>query len=815
MKKFTLSILAIFMAAFVWTACIDDAVSPGVEALRNATAAYMNAKAALETANAAYRTAQAAAIDALTAKQLIANKKDEDNLKVTIAQNATAIKDAEAALEVAKKILAENVETLRVWLAERDLKQASLYLESYSDVSDLLADLFLDKAQIVADIAHAQLLIDANTGNSYDLLTEFAQRQLDGSKAELAFKQATLTSLQAVAASPAAATAELNQLLKDRLAADNRLEQIDAEYDRLDIAWYAADEALNQGYDVVNEYRNAQANSQNEVTNIAVYTQNIVEAEAQLKPEAIATAGVVTTAKNALVVAQANLAQLPTELTIAQSQLVVLQKALTDATTTATATANANLVTANTAVTNAQTAYTNTLATQTTAAQGELNTANTNLTASQATLATAQATLATNQTALTNANAALTNANTILSGANTTKTAKKTILDAAVASLATTQTTLNAAIATRTAAQNVLDVATTDDNTGSTPATQAAKSAAQTAFNTADAAVTTATTARDAAQVIKDDAQGVFNDASTDVTNAQATVTTAQTNANTAQTNVNSANATIVTANADITIKTAAVTTATANNTPAAILLRPLVVAAANTVTAAQADVTLKTTLTGTTAITAGVTTQANAVTAKQAEITYLSAASTITGLKQAVVDATEGVAQATANETAARTSNLNNAKDNLESAQVSKAEYDADIAALQTQFNATNIVALEAAFNTVDDKYRALDSEYDLIYAVYYDRNDLINTLENYVGGNPLYNNINSEIEDTKDDIESIKEDVDYYTEQLADSKIDKQEAIDMIEELKQDMKKIDDSISANQKLATKWLALVTSLLG
>jgi hypothetical protein len=216
-KKSNIILLAAVAVSFV--SCVDDAVSPQVEAIRGQQVEWMKAKTAAEQATAdmtraeivykagtlanqtALNNAEVANQNALTA-QVIAGtadltaaaatklKNDQLAYEVAVENNKTLLKAAEAALANANKALQIALRELAKDAATSGSVLAADYLEEYTDAAIDLAELVEYRVESEANLAAAKLAL-----SSPNMLADFlkkTQDAIDSDVIELAAKEKTL-----------------------------------------------------------------------------------------------------------------------------------------------------------------------------------------------------------------------------------------------------------------------------------------------------------------------------------------------------------------------------------------------------------------------------------------------------------------------------------------------------------------------------------------------------------------------------------------------------------------------------------------------
>lgn len=283
MKKFGLKFIAIIMMALVWTSCIDNEVSQGVEAIRTAQANLINAKAAVQTAEAAYLDAQTRNLELEGDLTQVEIDRQKSELTVTVAKNATKVKEAEAELEAAKLDLQEAVDALAKYLAEQGLADAAEYLANYSDAMDDAYGYADDMIDLEADIAELNLFLTGlSDPNTYALWNERLERDLAEKQAELAAQEQALAALEAVETDPTTVIAKLVELQAEiaKLENENLALEVAAE-----IAYQeaeAASDAVSDAYTVMFDYEQTEGWLADEEKDLADYTASLAETQKEI-----------------------------------------------------------------------------------------------------------------------------------------------------------------------------------------------------------------------------------------------------------------------------------------------------------------------------------------------------------------------------------------------------------------------------------------------------------------------------------------------------------------------------------------------------
>ena len=195
LKKLSAAFMLAALLSSSLTSCIDNEVSPVVEAIYANQAELLAAQAAVQNANAEYRDAQTAYQNAMTAYQeeVTANAANVNaqNLLALIATTNLAVATAENSLAIAKANFDIDMAEL---LAELEAAGADLalgYAEDYADAMNDANDYLSAKLDAQEELAVAQLMLNG------DVSWEFALAQLQG---DITSQTANKTALEAAIA---------------------------------------------------------------------------------------------------------------------------------------------------------------------------------------------------------------------------------------------------------------------------------------------------------------------------------------------------------------------------------------------------------------------------------------------------------------------------------------------------------------------------------------------------------------------------------------------------------------------------------------
>jgi hypothetical protein len=187
MKTEKNALIVLIAVAISTVSCVDNLVSPQVEAIRTQQVEWMKAKTASVIA---LNDLQTAANAYAVASNTILLKEKELTYTEAVAQNTTNLKNAELALATAKANLQTALNTLAVSVAASGDYQAQEYLRNYSIEADNLANLTSSRLGIQNSLVASQLVL-----SSPNVLGDFlksTQALIDADVITLAAENATL-----------------------------------------------------------------------------------------------------------------------------------------------------------------------------------------------------------------------------------------------------------------------------------------------------------------------------------------------------------------------------------------------------------------------------------------------------------------------------------------------------------------------------------------------------------------------------------------------------------------------------------------------
>jgi len=205
MKKMKLFPVVIIAIAFFTASCVDNTVSPQVEAIRGQQVEWMKAKTATELALAAFQTAQVDYQKAVTdarAKQTAFDeatrswdlKTQEATYNYYKANNDVLLATAQNNLALAQNNLKYQLANTANNIASLNSSKATADYQNYQNQANVLYGLYQDELTLQGRIDNAKADLASNL-TSYDNQLNSVQAIIDSYKTTLATYNATLTTL--------------------------------------------------------------------------------------------------------------------------------------------------------------------------------------------------------------------------------------------------------------------------------------------------------------------------------------------------------------------------------------------------------------------------------------------------------------------------------------------------------------------------------------------------------------------------------------------------------------------------------------------
>jgi len=234
LKKLSVAIMMVTLFSVSFTSCIDNEVSPVVEAIygaqadllaaqagvQNAEAAYLLAQANAENAQAAYTTAQAAQVAAYTAgivadnayealqrEQFLLQLVASTNLQVSAAENALALAQVQFEADMAAAIAAMEAAGAQLAVG---------YAFDYRFAMEAANSILSQKLSAENSLAQAMLL--QTGGVSYAYWLAQLQNNVTTAMADKANLETAIADLQAYMADPTTTEAVISGLKEQNLA---------------------------------------------------------------------------------------------------------------------------------------------------------------------------------------------------------------------------------------------------------------------------------------------------------------------------------------------------------------------------------------------------------------------------------------------------------------------------------------------------------------------------------------------------------------------------------------------------------------------
>jgi len=210
-KNFAVLLIAI---AFGTASCVDNAVSPQVEAIRTQQVEWMKAKTATEVALAALNSA---AVKYKLSNDSLLLKLTASNNNLTIANNVALLKKAEADLATQDLALKTALNALAVAVAKSGDDLAQEYYTNYSAQATALSALHTSRLATQGSLATQNILLASNSFGGTLFLDNYKKSQqvlIDADNLTLVAQKASLATLNSVVADPTSIQTEINALTK-------------------------------------------------------------------------------------------------------------------------------------------------------------------------------------------------------------------------------------------------------------------------------------------------------------------------------------------------------------------------------------------------------------------------------------------------------------------------------------------------------------------------------------------------------------------------------------------------------------------------
>ena len=281
-----------------FTSCIDNEVSPLVEAIYEGQADLIAAQAAVQNAEAALRTAQAnaaqaqadytdaqtAQVEALTDGIIADNAHQaalrEQELRLLVAQTNLGVSEAENALAIAEEEFKIEMAELMAELEEAGVQLAIEYAYKYRNAMYAANNILSEKLQADEDLADAQLMLVDAEDMTYEYHLAQLQNEVTMYTAQVAYITDWLALLNADATDPLSVMETLKVQIADLEAQEDAIDilaqeqynKVMAIYDQAD----NRDDALYRIMDSLDEHNDAVEEKNDREEWIATAQENIV-----------------------------------------------------------------------------------------------------------------------------------------------------------------------------------------------------------------------------------------------------------------------------------------------------------------------------------------------------------------------------------------------------------------------------------------------------------------------------------------------------------------------------------------------------------
>jgi len=247
--------LSVFLIAIaIGTAsCVDNVVSPQVEAIRTQQVEWMKAKTATEVALAAMNTA---AVKFKLSNDSLILKLNESNNNLLIANNVALLKKAEADLAIQDLALKNALNTLAIAVAKSGDDLAQEYYANYAAQATALSTLNASRLTTQGSLAVENLLLASNTLGGSLFLDNFKNAQqvlIDKDNVTLLAQKAALASLNSVVADPASVQTEINSLTKTNSDLNISKDKLNLDLAKANNAVSVATKIYDDGQDVISK----------------------------------------------------------------------------------------------------------------------------------------------------------------------------------------------------------------------------------------------------------------------------------------------------------------------------------------------------------------------------------------------------------------------------------------------------------------------------------------------------------------------------------------------------------------------------------
>ncbi|REE83443.1 hypothetical protein BX611_0734 [Lutibacter oceani] len=247
LKKLSVVLMMTTLISVSFTSCIDNEVSPVVEAIygaqadllaaqaavQNAEATLLEAQAEQAQAQAALIASQAAQVDAITegiiqdnANQALVN---EQELMELAAETALAVAEAQMDLEIAQAEFNIEMAALAAELEAAGAQLATEYAYAYRYAMEAANYILMDKLNAEANLAEAQLMLTDSNTLSWVYVLAMLDADIATANDNKAALEAAIADLETYMADPTSVEAILSTLKEEEDAIDALIDAKEVE----------------------------------------------------------------------------------------------------------------------------------------------------------------------------------------------------------------------------------------------------------------------------------------------------------------------------------------------------------------------------------------------------------------------------------------------------------------------------------------------------------------------------------------------------------------------------------------------------------
>ena len=264
MKTTKIFPVVLIAVAFFVASCVDNVVSPQVEAIRGQQVEWMKAKTATEIALAAMKTAevdyQKALTDSLTkftafqeATRSWSLKNQELAYNLAKSQNDVALAQAQIDLATKQTALKDALAQLAVATAKSGSAEAQEYYNNYNDQISSLTQLYYDRVNIERTLNSTKI----NASDDINFATQqtsIIQANIADLNITLAAQNANLASLNLVVADPTSIQTTKNNLVNSNILLKIKLDSLNNVYTNYNSAANIANGNANAAQSIIITY---------------------------------------------------------------------------------------------------------------------------------------------------------------------------------------------------------------------------------------------------------------------------------------------------------------------------------------------------------------------------------------------------------------------------------------------------------------------------------------------------------------------------------------------------------------------------------